>query len=90
MSRVHSTQYGSIMNEIEMRNINEIVANFMRDAEHDFIGLSVIAPAVRRDLGLPSNNGVKAPTLDVVRVLVNQGLLAEDFDYANSKNLFLE
>jgi hypothetical protein len=68
-----------------MRTISEIAEGFLKEAAHDSVGLWAIAPRVRRDLALSDNAEVKARTLDVVRVLLDHGLLAGDYDYANSK-----
>ena len=62
-----------------MDKINEIARGFVREAEEDYVGLWAIAPAVRRDLGLSSNEEVKARTLDVVRILLSHGLLPGDY-----------
>jgi len=58
-----------------MKPVNEIAEGFLREAVHDYVGLWAIAPAVRRDLGLSSNAEVKARSLDVVRILLDHGLL---------------
>lgn len=58
-----------------MKNINEIADGFLREAIHDYVGLWAIAPTVRRDLGLSSNEEVKSRTLDAVRILLDHGLL---------------
>ncbi len=71
-----------------MEKINEIAEGFVREAAEDYVGLWAIAPTVRRDLGLSSNEEVKARTLDVVHILLDHGLLAGDFDYDNSKIYF--
>jgi hypothetical protein len=62
-----------------MEKINEIAENFINEAANDYVGLWAIAPAVRRDLRLSSNEDVKAHTLDVIRVLLNRGLLPGDY-----------
>lgn len=72
----------------DMRTIAEIINGFLREAKGDFVGLWAIAPAVRRDLGLSSNEEVKARTLDVVRGLLDHGLWPGDFDYGKSKIYF--
>lgn len=77
----HSVRYGSITNETAMKSINEVVDGFLRESVEDYIGLWAIAPAVRRDLALESNEEVKARTLDVVRILLGHGLFAGDYDY---------
>jgi hypothetical protein len=62
-----------------MDQINEIAAGFLEEAAHDYIGLWAIAPTVRRNLGLSSNENVKARTIDVVRVLLDHGLFPGDY-----------
>lgn len=62
-----------------MKSINDIASEFLEEAAHDYIGLWAIAPAVRRDLALSSNEEVKARTLDVVRVLMDHGLWPGDY-----------
>jgi hypothetical protein len=71
-----------------MRTIDQIIDEFIRVAADDYIGLWMIAPLVRRDLGLSSNADVKARTLDVVRGLLEHGLWPGDFDYGKSKIYF--
>jgi hypothetical protein len=62
-----------------MKSINEIADSFLREAKEDYVGLWAIAPAVRRDRGLSSNEEVKAHTLDVVRILLDHGLWPGDY-----------
>ncbi len=62
-----------------MKKISEIADGFMREATGDYIGLWAIADAVRWDLGLSNNEEVKARTLDVVRILLDRGLLPGDY-----------
>jgi len=62
-----------------MEKINKIAESFINEAADDYVGLWAIAPTVRRDLGLSSNEDVKARTLDVVRILLNHGLLPGDY-----------
>lgn len=62
-----------------MTSINDIANEFLKEAAHDYIGLWAIAPTVRRDLALSSNEEVKARTLDVVRVLMDHGLWPGDY-----------
>lgn len=71
-----------------MKTIDEIADGFMREAQEDYIGLWAISDAVRWDLGLSSNEDVKARTLEVVRILLDHGLFPGDFDYDNSKIYF--
>lgn len=58
-----------------MDKINEIAEGFLKEAAHDSIALWMIAPRVRRSLGLSSNEDVKARTLDVVHILLDHGLV---------------
>lgn len=62
-----------------MIDINDIADEFLKEAGHDYIGLWLIAGAVRGDLILPSNEDVKARTLDVVRILMDHGLWPGDY-----------
>ncbi len=71
-----------------MRTVETIIEDFVKEAQEDFVGLWAIAPAVRRDLHLSSNEEVKARTLDVVRGLIDHGLWPGDFDYGKSKIYF--
>ncbi|TAL80288.1 MAG: hypothetical protein EPN75_07915 [Beijerinckiaceae bacterium] len=64
-----------------MKSINDIVDGFLRESVEDYIGLWAISDAVRRDLALTNNEEVKARTLDVVRILLDHGLFAGDYDY---------
>jgi hypothetical protein len=71
-----------------MEKINEIAEGYLREAEHDSIGLWAIAGSVEWHLGLSNNEEVKARTLEIVRILLDHGLLAGDYDYDNSKIYF--
>ena len=62
-----------------MRTVNDLIRNFLAEAENDYIGLWMIAPTARRELGLSSNADVKARTLDVVRGLLEHGLWPGDY-----------
>lgn len=66
-------------------DVNEIADDFLKEAAGDDVGLWAISGAVRWDLGLSDNAEVKARSLDVVRILLDHGLVAGDFDYPNSK-----
>ncbi|MGA3301968.1 MAG: hypothetical protein ABSC72_01610 [Methylovirgula sp.] len=71
-----------------MEKIDKLATSFLNEAEEDYVGLWAIAPTVRRDFALSDNQEVKARTLEVVRILLDHGLLAGDFDYDNSKIYF--
>ena len=71
-----------------MRPLSDIAEGFILEAAHDSVGLWAIAPEVREDLTLSDNAEVKARTLDVVRMLLDHGLFAGDYDYDNSKLIF--
>jgi hypothetical protein len=58
-----------------MTSINEIADEFLEEARHDYIGLWAISGSVRWDFQLSDNEEVKAWSLDVVRVLLDRGLL---------------
>jgi hypothetical protein len=58
-----------------MKNIDEIADGVLSEAAHDYVGLWAISDAVRWDLGPSSNVEVKARTLDLVRILLDHGLL---------------
>jgi hypothetical protein len=58
-----------------MTSINEIADGFLEEAKHDYIGLWAISGSVRWDFHLSNNEEVKARSLDVVRILLDHGLL---------------
>jgi hypothetical protein len=62
-----------------MKNINEIADGYYREAEGDYIGLWAITGAVEGYLGLSNKDEVKARTLDVVRLLLDRGLVPGDY-----------
>ena len=67
-----------------MRTTNKIVEGFLKEAEEDYIGLWAISGTVRWHLGLSANEEVKARTLDVIRMLLDHGLFAGDYDYGGA------
>jgi hypothetical protein len=69
--------------EEPVQNLDEIAEDCLRVTEIDYLGLYQIASYVRcnfRALDL-SDEQVKALSLEVVRLVVAQGLLAGDYDY---------
>ena len=64
-------------------NIDDLTEGFLRESQGDCIALSAIASAIRWHLGVSDNEQVKARSLDIVRVLLANGLLPGDYDYGN-------
>lgn len=59
--------------------MNEIVDNYMRHAQSDYVGLWQIAGRVRDEFGLHNDHLVRAKTLDIVTRLVERGLRPGDY-----------
>jgi hypothetical protein len=54
-------------------------AGWISEAQDDYIGLWALAGAVEWHLGLSNNEEVKARTLELVRTLLDRGLLPGDY-----------
>ena len=62
-----------------MNLMNEIVDNYMRHAQSDYVGLWQIAGRVRDEFGLHDNRLVREKTLNIVTRLVERGLRPGDY-----------
>lgn len=68
-----------------MTNVDEIAEDLLAEAQKDHVALCTVSDAVRWDLGLSDDAEVKARTLDIVRILVDHGVLVGSFKYGNPK-----
>ncbi len=59
--------------------LSEIVDDYIRHADADYVGLWQIASRIRLDLELDDGKRVEQQTLIVVRQLVDRGLLPGDY-----------
>jgi hypothetical protein len=62
-----------------MKNLDEIVDNYMRESTIDYVGLWQVAGAVRRYLGARTTEETRKLSLDVVRRLYERGLRPGDY-----------
>jgi hypothetical protein len=62
-----------------MERIAKIAEGCTREARHDYVGLWQIATRVRQEFGALTDVGVKRLSLDVVRRIVERGLVPGDY-----------
>ncbi len=62
-----------------MGSVEDLVANYLRHAQVDYVGLWQIVGRVRDELGVQSDADARQNTLAVVRGLVEQGLRPGDY-----------
>ena len=62
-----------------MEKIPEIARDCIREAAHDYVGLWVIAGAIRFECKVTENERVKRLSLDVVRRVIDGGLGPGDY-----------
>ena len=61
-----------------MRTIDQVVADFRREAMGDYVGLWEIVSATIRDLDACSDVDIRRTTISIVKELLSQGLQAVD------------
>ena len=60
-------------------DMNELVEDFIKKSEVDFVGLWDIAQASREDLGAQTTEDVRKLSLEIVRELYEKGLRPGDY-----------
>jgi hypothetical protein len=62
-----------------MIQTDELVANYVRHADVDYVGLWQIVARIREDLGIHDDGEVRVKSLEVVRGLLERGLYPGDY-----------
>src|SRR6266481_4485170 len=60
-------------------DMNELVEDFIKESEVDFVGLWEIAQASREDLGAQTTEDVRRLSLEIVKQLYENGLRPGDY-----------